>query len=200
VALIGVTECKAYCRVQGSAENAQFAIWLAAAIGSVQSYLRRPITAELRTFRIPQPDVWITDTLRLPVYPVSLEVEEDSDSAGGVAALVLTDADDEIIADTDYHLDERIGVLTGVTGVSFGNYPYTVVATVGLSAHPDYALVIEPVINAAILDIVADRWNRRNPAATSESEGGGVGTSYANVGLPERVKEMLDPWRMARAL
>jgi pyridoxal/pyridoxine/pyridoxamine kinase len=113
---------------------------------------------------------------------------------------VITDADDLVIEDTDYSIDYRIGVISAATGISFATYPYTVVATVGLSAHPDYADFIEPVINAAILDIVADRWNRRNPAASNESEGGGVGTSYRGVGIPERVQEMLEPFRMVRAL
>lgn len=200
MSLVTAANCKAYCRVQGSAEDALFDIFHASAIGSIQSYLRRPITAELRTFRIDRGDVCISDTLRLPIYPVSLMVEEDSNSEGGVDAAVITDADDTVIDAADYHLDERIGVFTATTGNSFTNYPYTIVATVGLSAHPDYATVIEPVINAAILDLVADKWARRNPAATNESEGGGVSTSYADVGIPARVRETLDPWRMARAL
>lgn len=198
--LVTTLQCRQYVRGQTSAEDAQIEIMRLGALGSVQSYLRRPITAELRTFRLPRRDWCITDTLILPIYPVSLEVEADSDSAGAIAAVVLTDADDVVIEDTDYHFDERIGVFTAVTGVTFANYPYTVVATVGLSAHADYETIIEPIINNAILDIVADKWNRRNPAASQESEGGGVGTSYGPYGIPKRVIEQLDPWRMARAL
>lgn len=199
MSLVTITECKAYCRVQSSAEDSLFTLWLASAIGSVQSYLRRPITAELRTFRIPQGDVCVTDTIRLPIYPVSPFLAGDSDSVGYAAAAVLTDADDVVIEDTDYFLDERIGVISAVTGVTFANYPYTVVATVGLSAHPDYATVIEPIINTAILDMVADAWARRNPAATSESESG-VTNSYGPYGIPPRFIEKLEPWRMVRAL
>ena len=199
MSLVTITECKAYCRVQTSAEDALFNAWLAAAIGSVQSYLRRPITAELRTFRLERPELCHTGNLIIPIYPVSPRTE-DSDGYEEIAAAVLTDADALVIEDTDYFLDERIGVFTAVTGVSFSNYPYTIVATVGLSAHPDYASVIEPIINAAILDIVADRWARRLTAASSESEGGGVGTSWQDVGIPKRVREELEPWRMVRAL
>lgn len=199
MSLVTIAECKAYCRVQGTAEDALFTAWLAAAIGSIQTFLRRPITAELRTFRLDRGQRCHTGELLLPIYPVSPRTE-DSDGYEEIAAAVLSDADDLVIEDTDYFLDERIGVFSAVTGVSFSNYPYTIVATVGLSAHPDYATVIEPSINAAILDLVADRWARRLAAASNESEGGGVGVSWQSVGIPQRVREELEPWRMVRAL
>lgn len=199
MSLVSVAECRAYVRAQTAAEDALITRFRESAIGTVQSFLRRPITAELRTFRLPRPSCYTSETLILPIYPVSPRTD-DSDGYEEIAAAVLTDADAVVIEDTDYHFDERIGVFTAVTGVSFTNHPYTVVATVGLSAHPDYATIIEPIINAAILDLVADRWARRNPAATREDEGGGVGTSYAAVGLSPRVRDQLEPWRMARAL
>jgi hypothetical protein len=116
-----------------------------------------------------------------------------------IDALELTDDDgDVLVEDSDYRIDLRTGRITGINR-GFATWPYSITATVGLSAHPDYELRIEPVINAAILDLAADLYQRRSPAATSESTGGGVSTSYA-VGMPQRVKDMLAPFVMARAL
>jgi hypothetical protein len=199
VTLVSVQQCMDYCRVQSDAEEALFTTWRLGAIGTIQTFLRRPIVAEQRTFRLYQGPTCHTGALILPIYPVSPEVE-DSDGYTTIAAAVVTDADDEIIPDTDYHLEERIAVFTAVTGVSFATFPYTVVAYVGLSAHPDYATIIEPIINTAILDLVADKWAHRNPNATNENEGGGVSTSYDQVGIPKRVRDELDHWRMVRAL
>jgi hypothetical protein len=44
--------------------------------------------------------------------------------------------------------------------------------------------------------VVADRYQRRNPAATNEDAGGGVADSYTG-GLPQRVQDMLAPWRIS---
>jgi hypothetical protein len=199
VTLVSVQECMDYCRVQTDDEEALFTRWRASAYGSVQTFLRRPIIAEERTFRLHQGRTCHTGAIILPIYPAS-PLTEDSDGYEVIPAAVLRDADDAIVPDTDYHFDERIAVFTAVTGVTFSTYPYTVVATVGLSAHPDYATIIEPIINTAILDLVADKWANRNPNATNESEGGGVSTSYDQVGIPKRVRDELDPWRMVRAL
>ena len=196
--LVSVQECMDYCRVQTDEEEALFTRWRASAIGTIQSYLRRPIVAEERTFRLYE-GTCHTGALILPVYPVSLGTE-NSDGYTEIAAPVITDADDEIIEEADYHLDERIGVFTAVTGVSFATFPYTVVCHVGLSAHHDYDTIIEPIINTAILDIVADKWAHRNPNATNESEGGGVSTSYASNETTKRWQSELEGWRMARAL
>lgn len=201
MALASVSDCKLYLRIQGSAEDTLLAGILASAIASCEAYLRRPIEAEERTFIIDRPSTsaYRTDhQLFLPIYPVALADSE-------IDAIGIVDGDgDTIVEDVDFRLDPRTGIILALSdGEAFGHFstfPYVVTATVGLSADPSYADRIEPAINAAIIDLVADRWHRRSPAATNESTGGGVSSSYDGSGLPNRVKEMLEPFRMARAL
>jgi hypothetical protein len=195
MALPDLAALKRYVKKQTSEEDTLLASILLQAKAMAAAFVRRPIIAEERTFVLDHPSQYPTRSvglLHLPIYPVA---EESSD----VTALVITDNDgDELVVDTDYRLDLRTGRITGIN-FAFGVWPYTVVATVGLSAYPEYEDQIEPVISAAILDIAADLYQRRNPAATNESTGGGVSTSYAG-GIPERVKDMLRPFVMARAL
>lgn len=192
MSLITVQDVKDYCRIQHTAEDTMLASWLAQAIARLEGYVRRPITAEERTFTLEQPSDANTRAIRMlfvPVYPVS-----------DAPALTLTGVDAvELVEGTDYRLDRRTGQITALASVTFAQWPYTIVATVGLSARDDYATRIEPMLNDMILDIVADKYLRRNAAATNETEGG-VSVSYdAASGLPKRVCETLKVWRMARA-
>lgn len=191
MALPTVTDVKRYLRIEHTAEDSMLTRELAAALAMVETYIRRPVVAEARTFVLPQPtqrayrDV---GSFFLPVYPVA-----------ATPLITLTDDDGTLLTHaTDYRVELETGQIIGLVS-AFALWPYTVVATVGLSARADYATRVEPAIGAAILDIVSDRWHRRSPAATNESTGGGVSTSYAN-GLPERVKAILQPFVMARAL
>lgn len=200
MALATRTECKAYLRIQGTAEDSVIDLLLAGALASVEAYLRRPIEAIEREFILDRPatSAYRTDhKLFLPVYPVAL-----GDSSIDAIAILNGDGD-ALVEDTDFRLDPRTGIVTALSdGVPFGafaTFPYTVTATVGLSADPDYDIKIEPAINAAIIDLVADRYQRRSPAATSESDNG-VSSSYTGGAIPARVRDMLDPFRMARAL
>jgi hypothetical protein len=194
--LVTKAELKAYLGIQTTAYDTPLDGVIAGAIGSVEAFIRRPIIAEARTFVIGRPpDVHVRryGVMFVPIYPIAAP---DSDTD----ALAITDDDAvTLIEDTDYRLDLRTGRLDHLTS-AFGTWPYTITAVVGLSAHPDYTDRIEPVINAAILDLAADRWQRKSAAATSESTGGGVSTSYTGGGIPERVKDMLAPFVMARAL
>lgn len=195
MALPDLADLKRYVRKQTTDEDTLLAAILAQAKAMAAAFVRRPIIAEERTFVMVRPSdspYRSIGTVHLPVYPIA---DESSD----VSAIVITDDEgDELVVDTDYRVDLRTGRISGIDS-AFTVWPYTIVATVGLSAHPDYEDLIEPVISAAILDIAADLYQRRNPAATNESTGGGVSTSYAG-GIPERVKDMLRPFVMVRAL
>lgn len=199
MSIVTLAECKAYVRVQGTAEDTVHTAMRLQAIAAVEAFIRRPITAELRTFTIDADPYRNTSRFYLPIYPVAVE-----DSSAGFADIVITDVDSvTLIEGTDFRFDRQTGEVlalsSGSVGAYFVGYPFTVAAYVGLSADPNYATRIEPVINAAILDIFADRHQRRSPAATNETTGGGVSTSYAG-GIPERVRDMLAPFVMARAL
>lgn len=190
------TELKLVLKIQSSAEDTLLDALIARATARVRAHIRRPITAELREFVLDAPSQSITrgvSVLHVPIYPVAAE-----DTA--TEALTLTDNDgDELVAGTDYRLDRRTGKITALDGGAFTVWPYTIEATVGLSAFDEYASDIEPVIGAAILDDASQLYHQRNPAATNETTGGGVSASYES-GISQRVKDMLAPWVMARAL
>ena len=193
MALPGITELKRRLRIEHTAEDTDLTAMMASAYGVVQSYVKRPLVAVQQTMYLEEPP-FLNErrhrVLYLPVYPVL-----------GTPTPTLTDNDGTLVATSDYRLDLSTGIIYGLATTSaFAVYPYTVVATVGLSARSDYALVVEPVLGAAIIDHAADLWHARNPRATNESTGGGVSTSYATeTGLSARLKAMLDPFRMARA-
>lgn len=191
MALPTKTELKAVLRIQSTAEDTLLDALIARAQALCEAYLRRPITAIERTFVLEEPKETATKTIRrlyLPVYPVAAE-------ASAVAALTLTDDDgDELLEDTDFRLDLALGRISAIGGVVFDTWPYTIVATVGLSAAEDYSTVVEPAVSMAILDLAADLYQRRNAAATSETDGGGVATSYDGSGLPRRVRDTLAPF------
>jgi hypothetical protein len=121
--------------------------------------------------------------LLLPMWPV-LET--------GPAPVIL-DYEGVTVTATNYTLNARLGRFEGISGYYFSTVPYEITATVGLATLGDeYVAEIEPVINSAIRDIVADLYQHRNPASSSESTAG-VSVSYGNGGgLPERVRLALD--------
>jgi uncharacterized phiE125 gp8 family phage protein len=197
VAALTVQDCKDYLRIEHTAEDTMLIGWLASAAAAVEQEVGRPLDPVLRTFIIERPVN--ASKLFVPLYPIAVE-----DSSAATADLELTDGDGTVLTeDTDYRLDVRTGVITAINSDSslgcFSTYPYTIECYVGLAALPEYEDKIEPALNAAILDVLADRYQRRSPAATSEATGGEVSTGYAG-GLPQRVIDMLAPWRVAHVV
>lgn len=187
MALPDVDDVKAYLGIEHADEDAVLEQLLAQALALVEAYLRRPITAAAGTqYDVPVRRVDGRDVLFVDVYPIAAATEQ--------TPLTVTDADDETVDAATYRLDAFRGTLTAKSGESFSNGPYTVVAHAGLSARADYATGVEPLISAAIIDVVADRYQRRNPAASTETDGD-VSTSYRDPGIPERALAMLAPYR-----
>ena|SRR5687767_4269988 len=200
MALPDLDDAKEYLKVEHTADDTLITRELVGAFADVQAYLRVPILAESRTFYVErQPDSLYRSTtkLHLPMYPIAAD-------ASATPALEITDNDGDVLVEgTDYRLDLRTGIVYGLrasTFLPFSKWPYAITAFVGLDARSDYATAVEPVLFTAILDVVADRMQRRSPAASSESTGGGVSTSYGEFGLPTRVIARLAPFRMVRAL
>lgn len=192
MAALDVDDCKDYLRIEHTAEDTMLEGWLAQATAAVEQEIGRPIEPVQRVFIIER--AVHESKLFVPVYPIALE-----DSSAGTEDLALVDGNgDTLVEDTDYRLDRRSGVITAINAdgslACFGAYPYTITAHVGIAALDDFDRV-EPALNAAILDVLADRYQRRNPAATTEATGGGVSTSYTG-GLPLRVVEALAPFRV----
>jgi len=192
-----VADIKAVLKIQHSAEDTMLAGMHARACALIIGALGRPYEAVSRT--------WVDECGHVRAYGVirSLNVPVTPIDP---ASLVIEDADGEIlVAGTDYRAPLAWDALVRAKpGVCFGNPPYTLTANVGLSAsygsdgQIDYATVIEPVLAQALIDTVADFYQRRNPAAAGESDGGGVSTSWQKAGLPDRVKETLGLWAMPR--
>lgn len=188
MALATLATCKLYLRKQTTAEDTLIAALLASAIGRVEAYIRRPIIATEMTF--------VDDAVGfggrrmnrfvVPVTPIA-SIES------------VTDTDETELDVEELRFGVESGVVVAKDGTAFASGPYTIVASVGLSARENYASRIEPVINQAILDVVADLYQRRNPAAAQEATGGGVSVAYTqgdNGGLPDRTASLLKPFRM----
>lgn len=192
MAALTVQDCKDYLRIQHTAEDTMLALWLTMARASVIAELGRPIDTESHTWQddaVTHRVYGVVCQLMIPVGPI------DPDS------LEITDVDGTaLVVDEDYLTPPSAwaGVIPSAVGVPFANGPYTITADVGLELADNFATVIEPAINAAILDTVADRYERRNPNASQQSSGGGVSTSYTASGIPTRVAATLAPWKLLR--
>jgi uncharacterized phiE125 gp8 family phage protein len=188
MALLALAQVKLYLRKQTTAEDTLLAALLASAIGIVEAHLRRPIIATEREFVDEATDTFggCVRALLVPVTPV-----------GSICS--IADADGEELDTELLRVGKETGLVKYLDGSSFTNGPYTITANVGLSHREGYATRIEPAINQAILDVVADLYQRRSPAASQETAGGGVSTAFTqgnHGGVPDRVAAMLAPFRM----
>lgn len=190
MALPTLADAKAYCKVEHDQEDALLTALLARARGAVESYLNRPITAAERTMVIESPSSGLR-TLMLPIYPVD------------AGALVIVDENGTTVPAADYRVSAVAGMIRRVDGGFWIGAPWTVTAPAGLSLHPSYAVVIEPVISAGIVDVVSDFYHNRNPVAALVSSAG-VQKSLSiylqankdTGGLPPRVASALAQWRI----
>lgn len=190
MALVTLTEAKAYLRVTHALEDTLIGDLLTRAKAIVQAEVGVPLTAQAGRAWVDRAQSERTDyspeTLLLP-FPIQ------------VAGLVVNDGDGRTLAATEYDTLElaTTGMLYAARGLNFPNGPYSGTATIGMSAHPDYATDIEPRLNSVLVDIVAEWYQRRNPGAASEADPG-VSTSYEMSGLPPRIQQQiraLAPWR-----
>jgi len=187
MALLTLAQLKLYLRVQTTQQDVLLTELLAEATALAETYLNQPITAVERTVYVDVERRAGVASLYLPSLP-----------APAPNTVVVLDPDGEVVDDATYRVDRYQGALHGVAGTLFAYGTHTVTATMGLSAHPDYATRIEPVVNAGVRDYAADLYLRRNPAAAFEAAGAGVSITYnesANQGLPPRIATALSPWR-----
>lgn len=196
MALPTLADAKNYLRIQSTAEDAMLTTWLAMAVAAVTVELGRPITtvtAQEWEDRV-ENNAMFKSVTHLVIPP------ENSPFDPTTLAIEDTDAV-TLSSTTDYYaaVSGLEGVIRARPGITFANGPYTLTANVGLATRSDYTTVVEPVLSMAILDTVADWYQRRNPNATSESTGGGVSTSYAvTQGLSARAKALLAPYKALR--
>jgi len=188
---------KEYLRLQSGAEDLLLGGLVQSATALVEAWIGRPVEARSMTFVDSGVDAFDRPVakLRVPVTPV--------------AALTSVVDDDGTALDlTGLRTDATTGLVSYKDKSMFMNGPYTITATVGLSASPQYQFGASAAIQQAVVDIVADLYQRRNPAASREAEGGGIAVDYnpvqRGVGadnaredlLPERTAAILAPFRI----
>lgn len=190
MALPTVDDLREYLRIDSDVENNLLGRLLDQARAAVEAYIRQPI--EARAMTVTLTPTWAGGTtyarrLTFPLAPLT-----------GTVTVVDEDGT-ALVVDTDFEVNATTGRIVSLSGgVGFDDAPYTVTATVGLSLRDDYSLAVEPVMSAAIIDWAADLYQRRNPAASYESGGGGVAVNYnetASKTMPSRIRVTLDPWR-----
>ncbi len=187
MSLPSVADCKAYLKIENTAEDALLAQLLARATMLSQNRIGCPIQAASRSF-VDEASTQVfyshgPTSLIVPVTPI------DPDT------LDITDQDGNDVDSDDIRADARTGIIKYLDGSSFDNGPYTIECDVGLSLLDDYATMIEPIVSSAIIDFVADLYQRRNPGARAEAAAGGVRVDWGPDGIPPRVCEVLDSLR-----
>lgn len=170
MAALTVQQVKDYLRIQHTAEDTLLAALVSRATAMVEAFLNRPIYNRSQTVVLRvggDPMRGGARLLFMPFYPL-------------MTFTSLTAEEGTAIAAEDLFVDLRCGTVEYKSGARFPMGRYTAVATGGLEAYDEFEPLIEPAINSAIMDTVADLYQRRNPAASAEREGGGVGVEYGN--------------------
>lgn len=188
MALPTTEDAKKYLRVEHADEDIIVAQLLARSKATVETFVGYPLIAVAQTYvdyngMYPSGAQWFGgyygDLFELP-GPYALS-----------PAPVVTDANGVVIDATTYYLDNRAGKIRAKAGGYFGMRPYTVVATIGLSAHPDYLSRLEPIAALAVLDLVAHLYQNRNPAVVSESDEAGGSVGLSPDAIPPRIRQDL---------
>lgn len=185
--LISVSDVRDYLRIETNVEDAMLTREIAAAQGMAESYLGRPINAR---------SIDVVAATRGGACPTQLVIPSFATPIDTTTTTpTIYDVNGDEVDETTYTIpDPSVGIVRAVPGRSFARGPYAVTVRAGLELLPEYEALIAPALASAILDIVADRYQRRNPAATSES-GNGMSASYGASGLPPRVESVLNQWR-----
>lgn len=204
MALPALADLKAYLRVETAADDTALGGMLASATAIVRQILARPIEVPTTptTYTIDdrrQSALALSRLSQEPAYRSFIRIPDTPIAAS--PAVTVTDVDG-VVRDpvTEYRVDLATGLVRGINGFAFGRFPYTVTASPGLMSRSDYDVAVEPALNQAILDIAADFAQRRNPAATDESDGGGVSVRYGRQEetIPKRALDLLAPYMRAR--
>jgi hypothetical protein len=189
-------QVKLRLRIQTTVEDAHLTAILQSAVAMIEGWLQRPILQREEVF-IDQTGTgpFPSPALLVPVTPVHTLVS-------------VADGNHDAIDVATLRLNPATGVVLRRDGGTFRCGPYTITAVVGLEGSKYARAGAGPAITQAIIDVACDLYQRRNPVASRESEGGGVsvdyGASQRGVGadnaredlLPERVAAALAPYRM----
>ena len=188
MSLVTVTHCRAHLRLPSANEDSLLTIYLAEALARIIAYIGRPVTAVERTFTDVAKAVLVygvVQRLSLPQWPIDPETVE------------VVDADGEAVPAEDFVVHGESGFLEAKPGAAFANGPYEITCDVGLSASGRYALEYEPIVNGALLDLVADKYQRRiSPGVSAEAVAGGLSRSFSPDAIPANIRSRLDALRL----
>lgn len=173
-----VDDCKKYLRIEHADEDQIVSQLLARAKASIEAAIGYPFTAAELTY-VDYANKYAGRMIQLP-GPFAITPTPP----------VVTDGGGSVVAATGYLLDGPGGKIHAKNG-TLGTWPSTVVATVGLSAHPDYASRLEAVAAVAIVELVAHYYQNRNPAVQSQGDEGGGSVSLTDAAIPERIVQDL---------
>lgn len=109
-----------------------------------------------------------------------------------IDSVAIVDASDTEVDTEDLRLDGLAGLVRYKDGSRFTNGPYEITCDVGLSAHPRYEVEFEAIVSAAVVDLVADLYTRRNPSQQTALSGGGNSSTFSIDGLPKRIVDSLE--------
>lgn len=179
-----VADAKAYLRIDADIADEDTLVLklLTRSQGDIERFLGYALTAVARTH---------VNYSERDNYGVQPELTLPGPFETTTPVPVVTDRDGTTVDATTYYLDDRGLRLLAKAGYSFPTRPYTIVATIGLSAHPDYTAILEAVASEAILEFVAYRYHNRNPAIVQESDEGGGARTLSTSPIPPRVLQSL---------
>lgn len=158
MALPTVADLKAYLRIESTAEDVLLAALMARARSMLETWIDVPITAEVQTAE--DEATSLARPVRALVFP-----------RRPMSVTAVVDSRGETVPPSDYRGSVTSGVIYAQHDTAFAYGPYTITAQVGLSLRQDYGR-LEPAINAAILDLAADLYQRRTPGAAAETASG----------------------------
>jgi hypothetical protein len=161
MALPTLPELKSYLRIESNEEDALCTLLVSRAVAMLELWMDVPITARSRTAFAGVEGQHAARSLIFPGRPIG--------------SVTLVDVDGALVDPTTYTVDGASGIIYGKLGTVFVRGPYQVTAFCGLSLRSDYA-ALEPVVSQMILDVAADLYQRRTPAASNET---GAGTSIS---------------------
>lgn len=178
-----LADAKSLLRIEHADEDTLVQQLLARAKADIETFLGYDLTAVSRTY---------IDYTECDNYGVQPHLSMPGPFKTAAPAPIVTDVDGVTVDATTYYLDDRGLKIRAKAGYAFPARPYTIVATIGLSAHPDYASKYELVAATAILDLVAHRYLNRDPGMSSETdEGGGTKSIGAPEPIPGRIINQL---------
>jgi hypothetical protein len=171
-------DAKAYLRLEHDDEDTVVLRLLAGAKADIENILGYALTAVARTH---------IDYDEGDTYGHVSQLALPGPFKTSSPAPVVTDRDGATVDAASYYLDDRGLRLLARPGFAFRHRPYSIVATVGLSAHPDYSSRLEAIASTAILELVAHRHLNRNPGMSSETDEGGGAIGMGGIGAQEPI-------------